>query len=106
MLVGMPPFHDETPEKIFENILKHKIEWPEEDDEALTEEAINCINSLLNPKAGERFKLNDLKKHKLFESINWNMLIYEKAPFQPKPDNDLDTYYFKARNDQQNIKFP
>lgn len=28
-LVGIPPFNDETPEKIFENILTRKIEWPE-----------------------------------------------------------------------------
>jgi serine/threonine-protein kinase greatwall len=105
MLVGITPFADETPEQIFDNILKHQIEWPEDDDEALSQEAINCINSLLNPNPGERFKLNDLKKHKLFESIDWNKLINEKAPFQPNPDNHLDTFYFEARNELQNIKF-
>lgn len=105
MLVGITPFADETPELIFSNILKHHIEWPEDDDEALSPEAIDCISSLLNPNATERFKLNDFKKHKLFESIDWNKLIYEKAPFQPNPDNRLDTFYFEARNELQNIKF-
>jgi hypothetical protein len=28
MLVGVPPFNDETVEKVFENILNNKIEWP------------------------------------------------------------------------------
>lgn len=28
-LVGIPPFNDETPEKIFQNILRLEIIWPE-----------------------------------------------------------------------------
>ena len=26
-LYGIPPFHDETPEKVFENILSGHVEW-------------------------------------------------------------------------------
>jgi serine/threonine protein kinase len=99
-LVGITPFNDETPDKIFENILKHKIEWPENDDEALSVEAIDCINALLNPCASKRLKLADLKNQKLFEHINWDNLINEKAPFIPTPDHNMDTFYFETRNNE------
>ena len=104
-LVGITQFADETPELIFDNILKHQIEWPEDDDEALSQESISCINSLLNPNPEKRFKLADLKKHKLFESIDWNNVINEKAPFLPNPDNLMDTFYFEASNELQNLKY-
>jgi serine/threonine protein kinase len=29
-LVGYPPFTDESPEKIFQNILNHSIDWPDD----------------------------------------------------------------------------
>lgn len=35
-LLGGPPFNDETPEQIFDNILQNNIEWPPEDDECLS----------------------------------------------------------------------
>ncbi len=101
-LVGITPFADQTPDLIFDNILKRRIEWPEDDDESLSHEAIDCINSLLNPCGSKRFKLTDLKKHKLFVSIDWNNLINEKAPFIPNPENHLDTFYFETRNELQN----
>ena len=99
-LVGITSFADETPEKIFDNILKHKIEWPENDDEALSTNAIDCINALLNPCAEKRLRLCDLKKQKLFSDINWDNLINECAPFIPKPDNNMDTFYFETRNNE------
>lgn len=36
-LVGIPPFNDETPEKIYNNILKGYIEWPEIGDDPETQ---------------------------------------------------------------------
>ena len=99
-LVGITPFADETPEKIFDNILKHQIEWPENEDEALSIEAIECIKGLLNRCASKRLKLTDLKKEKLFKDINWDNLINECAPFVPTPDHNMDTFYFQTRNNE------
>jgi hypothetical protein len=45
-MTGIPPFMDESPELVFENILSGRIEWPE-DDEALSCEAVEAITSLL-----------------------------------------------------------
>ena len=32
-MTGIPPFTDETPEKVFDNILNMRMEWPEEQGE-------------------------------------------------------------------------
>ena len=46
-MTGWPPFSDDTPEKVFENILNLKMDWPEE-EEKLSDTAVNAIQSLLN----------------------------------------------------------
>jgi serine/threonine protein kinase len=100
MLIGITPFNDETPELIFSNILENRIEWPQDDDDVkLSKNAIQCIKSLLNPNPDERFNFDDLKSHKLFESVNWETIINEKAPFEPNPDSLLDTFYFEVQNE-------
>ena len=96
-LVGITPLSDETPELIFDNILRHELEWPE-NDEALCEDAVDLIKSLLNPVPQLRCRLNDLKRNALFKSINWDNLINENAPFIPQPDHSMDTFYFETRN--------
>ena len=45
-MTGIPPFMDETAEAVFENILSRRMEWPE-NDEALSNEAVEAITSLL-----------------------------------------------------------
>ena len=32
-MTGIPPFTDETPEKVFDNILNMRMEWPEDEGE-------------------------------------------------------------------------
>ncbi|KAJ0059747.1 hypothetical protein NL108_011251, partial [Boleophthalmus pectinirostris] len=45
-LTGVPPFNDETPQLVFQNILNRDIPWPEE-EEALSSNARNAIEILL-----------------------------------------------------------
>ena len=45
-MTGIPPFMDESPEAVFDNILSGRMEWPE-NDEALSSEAVGAITSLL-----------------------------------------------------------
>jgi serine/threonine protein kinase len=96
-LVGITPFSASSPQEIFDNILKHEIEWPE-NDEALSVNAVNCIESLLDTQSDKRLRLNDLKSHSLFNGTNWNNLINEQPPFVPMPDHSMDTFYFETRN--------
>lgn len=44
-LLGGPPFNDETPDKIFNNILERNIEWPPEDDDCLSSAAREAIGT-------------------------------------------------------------
>ena len=102
-LVGITPFADATPQLIFDNILNHQIEWPE-NDEALSEEAVDAIVKFLNPVPGERMRLRHMKQHDLFKHVDWNNLLYERPPFVPQPDHNMDTCYFETRNEIQNRK--
>ena len=102
-LVGITPFTDESPQLIFDNILSGQIEWPE-NDEALSAPAVDAIKCLLRAKPGERMRLAQIQQHELFRDIKWDNLLSEQPPFLPRPDNSMDTCYFQARNEFQNIK--
>ncbi|KAF3815645.1 hypothetical protein GH733_016343, partial [Mirounga leonina] len=45
-LAGIPPFNDETPQQVFQNILKRDIPWPE-GEEKLSDNAQNAVEILL-----------------------------------------------------------
>ena len=47
-LLGSPPFNDESPEDIFNNILSNKIEWPPEDDDCLSPAGRQAIGTSLS----------------------------------------------------------
>ena len=44
-LLGSPPFNDESPERIFNNILARNIEWPPDDDDCLSKSARRAIGA-------------------------------------------------------------
>ncbi|KAI9298623.1 serine/threonine protein kinase 15, partial [Neoconidiobolus thromboides FSU 785] len=94
-LVGHPPFMDDTPEDIFNNILNLKIQWPSEN--YLSYESIDLIQHLLIPDPYKRYKSKDIKKHLFFKSIEWDNLINLEVPFKPNPEGKLDTSYFELR---------
>lgn len=106
-LFGYPPFHAETPDKVFENILERRIMWPEEDECEVSQDAKDLMNKLMtiNPKErlganmNEQFKCGgeEIRKHPWFDSINWETLLEDEARFVPAPENPEDTEYFDAR---------
>ncbi|PKU34915.1 serine threonine-protein kinase hypothetical protein [Limosa lapponica baueri] len=52
-LTGIPPFNDETPAQVFQNILKRDIPWPE-GEEKLSDNAQNAIDILLTIDSTKR----------------------------------------------------
>jgi serine/threonine-protein kinase RIM15 len=58
-LIGFPPFYDDTPAGIFQNILAGKINWPEEDD-GISPEAKDLISRLLIEDSNERLGANGM----------------------------------------------
>ncbi|XP_066300252.1 serine/threonine-protein kinase greatwall-like [Branchiostoma lanceolatum] len=102
-LTGIPPFNDQTPDLVFQNILHRDIPWPE-GEEALSDQARDAIESLLSMEDYNRPGPSELRCHPLFKGIDWANLHDRPAPFVPCPDNDTDTSYFEARNNAQHLQ--
>ena len=106
-LYGYPPFHADTPEQVFENILARKIEWPADEDCLVSDEARNLMVRLMTIDPKERLGANmgdkfssggdEVRKHPWFDSVNWDTLLEDEAQFVPNPENPEDTEYFDAR---------
>ncbi|XP_025957358.1 serine/threonine-protein kinase greatwall isoform X2 [Dromaius novaehollandiae] len=101
-LTGIPPFNDETPTQVFQNILKRDIPWPE-GEEKLSDHAENAIDILLTIDSTKRAGLKELKHHPLFHGVDWDNLQHQTMPFIPQPDDETDTSYFEARNNAQHL---
>ncbi|KAM4907085.1 serine/threonine-protein kinase greatwall isoform 2-T2 [Sylvia borin] len=101
-LTGIPPFNDETPTQVFQNILKRDIPWPE-GEEKLSDNAQNAIDTLLTIDTTKRAGLKELKSHPLFHGVDWDNLQNQTMPFIPQPDDETDTSYFEARNNAQHL---
>ncbi|XP_039213639.1 serine/threonine-protein kinase greatwall isoform X2 [Crotalus tigris] len=101
-LTGIPPFNDETPQQVFQNILKRDIPWPE-GEEKLSDNAQNAIDILLTIDSAKRAGLKELKLHSLFHGMDWDNLHNQTMPFIPQPNDETDTSYFEARNNAQQL---
>lgn len=99
-LVGIPPYNDESPEKIFGNILSQRpIDYPE-DGEAISDAAKDVIAGLLDPRASRRLVPPKLQKHEFFEAYNFEDANANEAPFKPQVTEAADTSYFINRGMQ------
>jgi serine/threonine-protein kinase RIM15 len=106
-LYGYPPFHGETPDQVFENILARKIFWPSDDDVEVSPEAKDLMNKLLCLDPTQRLGANteekfanggeEIRMHPWFEGTNWDRLLEDEAQFVPAPENPEDTEYFDTR---------
>lgn len=107
-LYGIPPFHADEAEQVFENILARRIQWPDDSTcEPISDEAKDLINKLLCMDPKQRLGANreekfgsggeEIRSHPWFQGINWNTLLEDEAQFVPQPENPEDTEYFDAR---------
>lgn len=106
-LFGYPPFHAETPDQVFENILTRKISWPDDEDVDVSPEAKDLINKLLCMEPQDRLGANnedkymsggeEIRSYSWFSDINWDTLLKDEAQFVPAPENPEDTEYFDSR---------
>lgn len=67
-VTGVPPFSDDTPEKVFDNILALRLEWPSESDGdlPLSENVVEAIMSLLTLDPDQRADIEGLRKLPFF----------------------------------------
>ncbi|RLN93657.1 hypothetical protein BBJ28_00016155 [Nothophytophthora sp. Chile5] len=97
MLVGFPPFNDDTVDAIFGNILERQILWPD-GEKCLSSEAMDLIDKLLDPDPATRIGWEGMRTHPFFDGINWDTLLESVPPFVPTLEGPNDTSYFNNRN--------
>ena len=98
-MYGIPPFHAETPEKVFENILSGHIEW-HEDWVTFSEEVCDFMKSLMTLDPTERLGSNgadEVKPHPFFDGIDWEKVTTTEAAFIPQVSDPESTDYFDPR---------
>ncbi|CAD8067740.1 unnamed protein product [Paramecium primaurelia] len=89
LLCGIAPFNDDTVEKIFDNILNMRIEWPQigNEEECISEQAYDLIVKLLEPDFNKRIghkSIEEIKNHKFFKGIQWNRLLSKPGLIIPE----------------------
>lgn len=106
-IYGYPPFHADTPEKVFENILARRIDWPEDEDSSVSEDAKDLMTRLMTVESKNRLGANmaekyssggeEIRQHPWFNGTKWETLLEDEAQFIPAPENPEDTEYFDPR---------
>ncbi|KAH8117233.1 AGC/PKA protein kinase [Phellopilus nigrolimitatus] len=99
MLVGYPPFFDESPYGIYEKILKGRIYWPRDMDPLSRE----LIKAFLHPDRSKRLGNmiggpQDVLDHPWFRGVDWGALERReiKAPIIPHVYSSDDTRHFAS----------
>ncbi|WVQ71287.1 hypothetical protein IAR50_000813 [Cryptococcus sp. DSM 104548] len=98
-LYGIPPFHAETPEKVFDNVVSRRIDW-HEDEIDISPEARDLIDKLLCADPHRRLGAGgagEVKSHPFLASINWDTIATEEPSFVPDITDPESTDYFDSR---------
>lgn len=98
-LYGYPPFHADTPDKVFENILSRRIDWHEGVVD-VSPEARDFMERLMTLDPEKRLGCNgaeEVKQHPFFKKIQWDTFLTESPAFVPQPADMEDTDYFDLR---------
>ncbi|KAJ1969919.1 rim15, signal transduction response regulator [Dispira parvispora] len=72
--------------------------------EAMSDEARDLINHLLEPDPRKRYSFAQLRVHPFFQDTDWDHIYEQEAPFIPQPEDNQDTSYFELRNARPDIQ--
>jgi len=96
-LVGQPPFWDQNPMKIYEQIVEGKVRYPS----AMSAEARDLISRLCTVDTSKRLGniqggASAIKSHPWFKNINWDDLYNRRisGPIVPHLRGPADTRNF------------
>lgn len=98
-LYGIPPFHAETPERVFENILSGIIDW-HEDWYEFSDEAHAFMQRLMTINPAVRLGsqgAEEVKAHPFFDDLEWDKVTSTEAAFIPQVTDPESTDYFDPR---------
>jgi protein kinase A len=97
MLVGYPPFFDESPFRIYEKILEGRLQFPKWIDPR----GMDLVKGLLQIDHTKRIGalkrgVQDIRKHKFYAGVDWEVLHSRKipAPIPVRINNAGDSRYF------------
>jgi len=97
MLVGYPPFFDETAYGIYEKILRGHISWPRD----MGRSSRDLIREFLHPDRSKRLGNmiggpQDILDHPWFRGVDWDVLerCEIRAPIIPHTTSGDDTRHF------------
>lgn len=81
-------------------IFTEDLEWPEEEEWQVRDDAKDLITNLLQYNPINRLGLGgalEVKEHPFFYGLDWDGLLRKKAEFVPNLDDDEDTSYFDRK---------
>ena len=98
-LYGVPPFHAESPEKVFDNVISRRIDW-HEDEVEISPAARDLMDRLMCSDPTRRLGArgaDEVKQHAFFAGIDWNTIATSEASFVPDVADPESTDYFDSR---------
>lgn len=108
-LVGQSPFCDPIPMRIYEQIIKCDLKFPDDFDP----DARDIVSQLCRTELSERLGVikggaGKVKSHPFFKTIDWDALYQKKIPGPITPDvkNPADTENFDAPPPQMQYQTP
>ncbi|CAH8669666.1 unnamed protein product [Dicrocoelium dendriticum] len=106
-LVGCVPFSGCSIEDLFGQIVNAPIEWPEEEEWRVPDEAVEIITMLLERaplmRLSTAYGATEVEEADFFAGpppVDWNNLLRQKAAFVPQLSHDEYTSYFDPRTDR------
>jgi len=107
MLYGVTPYRGKSQDDTFSQILEGEIKFPDHHIYPVSSNCKNLIKKLLcsDPKKrlGSEHGAADIKKHKLFDKINFTLIRNVVPPIIPKVANSFDTSNFRNLQDDEVI---
>ncbi|KAE8203032.1 hypothetical protein A4X06_0g2370 [Tilletia controversa] len=97
-IYGIPPFHAETPDRVFDNILSRRISWDE--DVELSDAARDFMERLMCTDPQQRLGTKgsgEVKAHPFFAGFDWDNVAAGEGPFVPQVTDPESTDYFDLR---------
>ncbi|OHS98533.1 AGC family protein kinase [Tritrichomonas foetus] len=97
-LVGVPPFHGQTPSETFQKVVKGHYDTEALED--FSEEVQDLISKLLCSDPTKRIgasSIEEIKQHPWFADVDWNHIENLPKPFVPQLSGKEDTSYFEDR---------
>ena len=106
LIAGIDPFTDSDPMNIYRKVLSGRIVYPKGFDKNAKSLVKHLVVADLSKRYGNlKNKAQDVKNHRFFDNINFNMCLQKKisAPYKPVVKSQGDTSYFQAMPDEVEI---